>query len=380
MATPTTPTPSELTLEPGEIAAWRARTQGLWGEPRATPMEAFEHLGAVQSQEVYSSKLTPAVRAAPGPDGAFAPVEAVDELIENGSVVRTHVLRTTWHTVPVGDLRMMLAATADRVHQVLASMTRNGGLAEDLLARCDQILAEATAGGRHLAREEAVEALVEAGVPAPSNQQMIYILMHAELEAAICSGTPRGRQQTYANFDERVPAGNIEREDALRELARRFFVSRGPATLKDFTRWGSLKVADAKKAIADLDLRAALIDGRVCYFESEPPGPREGGPRVDFVQGWDEMLCSYTDSRDWVLHPSVPRADFPDRPRFNSAILLDGQLIGHWKATLTKQRVEIATYRLRGFTAAEIAAMRRGADRLRAWYQREEMDLGLDHA
>ena len=381
MSTPTAPAaPPELALDPGEIAAWRAFSQGLWGERPATPMEVFEQLGAVQSQEIHSSKLTPAMRAGPEADGSYTPVESVDALIEDGSVVRTHVLRPTWHTVPVGKLRMMLAATADRVGRALASMTRGRGLSEDTLARCDQALADATAGGRHLTREEAHSALVDAGVPEPTNQQMIYILMHAELAGAICSGTPRGRQQTYANFDERVPARTVDREEAIRELACCFFASRGPATLKDFSRWASLKAADAQAAITGLELNAARIDGRVCYFADEPPPPRDGGPRVDFVQGWDEMLCSYTDSKDWVLHASVPRADFPARPRFNSVILLDGQVIGYWKATLTKRRVEFATYRLRGFTAAEIAAMRRGADRLRRWYGREEMELGLERA
>ncbi|GAB3234365.1 winged helix DNA-binding domain-containing protein [Glycomyces halotolerans] len=344
-------------------------------------MEAFAHLGAVQSQEIAASKLTPAMRSLPGEGGgAFAPVSAIDALIRDGAVVRTHVLRPTWHTVPVGDIRMMLAATADRVQQIAASMYRKLGLDEAVLERAAEVLGEATAGGRHLTRDEAAAELTEAGIADVKGLRLIHLLFHAEVAAVICSGTPRGKEQTYANFDERVPAGRIDREDAIRELARRFYASRGPATLKDFTRWASLKVADAKAAVEDLGLKTVRIDGRTCYYEVEPPGPRDGGPVVDFVQGWDEMLCSYTDTKDWVMHPSVPRADFPDRPRFTSAILLDGQLIGHWKATVKAETVEIETYRLRGFTAAEIAAMRRGADRLRAWYERPEMELGLDHA
>lgn len=379
MATPTAAAPPEMTLEPAEIAAWRAHAQRLWGERLSSPLEAFAHLGAVQSQEVPSSKLTPAMRAAA--DGrAFADRDSVDAVIDDGLVVRTHVLRPTWHTVPVGDIRMMLAATADRVLQVVSSELRRIDLDAATLARSDQALADATSGGRSLTREEAAEVLTAAGVRDAKSLRLGDMLSHAELQGVICSGPMREGKITWANFDERVPPGKIERDEAIRELARLFFTTRGPATLKDFTRWATLKVADAKAAIADLDLQAARIDGRVCYFAVEPPGPREGGPRVDFVQGWDEMLCSYTDSRDWVMHHSVPRADFPDRPRFTSAILLDGQLIGHWKATLTKQRVEIQTYRMRGFTASEIAAMRRGADRLRAWFEREEMELGLEHA
>ncbi|GAA1660494.1 winged helix DNA-binding domain-containing protein [Glycomyces endophyticus] len=368
-------------VTPTSIAAWRAHSQRLRGERLATPLEAFRHLGAVQSQEYQPSKLTPAMRAEPDGDGlAYAGVAAVDALIEQGQVVRTHVLRPTWHTVPVEDLRMMLTATADRVQQVAATQYRSLGLSREELERGDDALAAATAGGRHLGREEASAALAEAGIADPTGARLIHLLFHAELEARICSGTPKDGKQTYANFDERIPAGALGKDEAVRELAHRFFTSRGPATVKDFTRWATLKVADAKAAVDELGLRELRYDDRVFYHAGERPELPEGGPVVDFVQGFDEMTCSYTDTKDLVLHHSVPRTAFPDRPRFNSAILLDGQVIGNWKAAVKKDRVVIETWRVRGFTAAEIAALRRGADRLRAWFGSPEMELGLDHA
>lgn len=379
MATPTGRSGSDLA--PGAIASWRAHSQRLWGERFATPMDAFAHLGAVQSQEYQPSKLTPAMRAVPDDEGlAFGGPAAVDALIEQGAVVRTHVLRPTWHTVPVGDLRMMLAASADRIQQVAGTQYRNIGLEPAVLERGDEALAAATAGGLHLTREDAAEALAAAGIADPTGPRLIHLLFHAELESRICSGTPKGAKQTYANFDERIPAGPIAQDEAIRELARRFFISRGPATIKDFTRWATLKVADAKAAVADLGLEEIRVDGFTLYAADGPPAPREGGPVVDFVQGFDELMCSYTDSKGLVLHHSVPRGAFPDRPRFNSAILLDGQVVGNWKATPKRDVLVVETWRVRGFTAAEIAAMRRGADRLRAWYGKPEMELGLDHA
>lgn len=370
-----------MDLEPGAVAAWRAHSQRLWGERFVTPMEAFRHLGAVQSQEYQPSKLTPAMRTRPDAEGLpFGGVDAIDALIDQGAVVRTHVLRPTWHTVPAEDLRMMLAASNDRVQQLLMGTTsKNVGLDAAVFARGLDALGAATAGGHHLTREEAAEALAAAGVADPSGQRLGHLLMHAELESVICSGTPKGGKQTYAHFDERVPAGPIAQDEAIRALALRFFSSRGPATLKDFTRWATLKVADAKAAVDGLGLGELRIGERVLYYGQEPPPERDAGPVVDFVQGFDEMLCSYTDTKDLVQHHSVPRTRFPDRSRFTSAILLDGQLIGHWKATPKKESVLIETWRVRGFTAAEIAALRRGADRLRAWYGKPEMDLVLDY-
>ncbi|MCC3763880.1 winged helix DNA-binding domain-containing protein [Glycomyces sp. TRM65418] len=377
MATPTGRAGTDL--EPGAIAAWRAHSQRLWGERFATPMEAFAHLGAVQSQEYQPSKLTPAMRTVPDAEGlAYAGPAAVDALIDQGAVVRTHVLRPTWHTVPVGDLRMMLAASADRVQQLVGNNGRGFGLDAATLERGAETLAAATSGGRHLLREEAAEVLAGAGVPDPSGQRLGHLLGYAELESVICSGAPKDGKQTYANFDERVPAGPIAKDEAIRALALRFFTSRGPATLKDFTRWATLKVADAKLALDGLGLGEIRVGDRTLYYGIERPETGDSVPVVDFVQGFDEMLCSYTDSKDWVLHHSVPRTRFPDRPRFNSAILLDGQVIGNWKATPKRDVLVIETWRARGFTAAEIAALRRGADRLRAWFDKPEMELVLD--
>lgn len=366
-------------LTPAAIAAWRARSQRLWGTPLATPMDAFAHLGAVQSQEIQPSKLTPAMRSAPDAEGrAFAGVGSVDALIESGEVIRTHVLRPTWHTIPAVDLRMMLAATSERVLQLMRTEDRTRGLDAPTIARGVEGLAAATAGGRHLNRVEAAAALEAAGVADATGARLSHMLAHAELRGAICSGTPAGGKQTYANFDERVPGGPVPVDEAVLALARRFFVSRGPATLKDFTRWASLKVADAKAAVAELELKEFHVDGRVLYAAEEPPEPRPSGPVVDFVQGFDEMLCSYTDTKEWVVHHSMPRSAYPDRPRFNSAILLDGQVIGHWKGAVKKERLVVETLRVRGFTATEVAALRRGAERLRVWFEAEELDLQLD--
>jgi predicted NAD-dependent protein-ADP-ribosyltransferase YbiA (DUF1768 family) len=367
-------------LEPGAVAAWRAHSQRLWGERFATPLDAFRYLGAVQSQEYQPSKLTPAMRTATDAEGqAFGGVEAVDALIDQGAVVRTHVLRGTWHTVPVEDLRMMLAASADRILHTMGANNRSWGLDAATLDRGTETLAAATAGAHHLTREEASEALAAAGIADPTTTRLMHLLMHAELRQAICSGTPKGGKQTYANFDERVPAGQIAQDEAIRALALRFFTSRGPATLKDFTRWATLKVADAKAALDGLGLSELRVDERVLYFVQEPPQARDAGPVVDFVQGFDEMMCSYTDSKEYVMHHSVPRTRYPARARYTSVILLDGQVIGSWKATPKRESVLIETWRVRGFTAAEIAALRRGADRLRAWYGKPEMELVLEH-
>jgi hypothetical protein len=83
-------------------------------------------------------------------------------------------------------------------------MERKLGLEPTLLAATDELLREALHGGAQLTRPELADALLQHGIEA-EGLRLGYVLMHAELELLLCSGGLRGRQQTYALVDERVP-------------------------------------------------------------------------------------------------------------------------------------------------------------------------------
>ena len=70
----------------------------------------------------------------------------------------------------------------------------------------------------------------------------------------ICSGPRRGKQFTYALVEERAPRARVlPRDEALAELARRYFQSHGPATVHDFAWWSGLTVKDARAGAATVD-------------------------------------------------------------------------------------------------------------------------------
>ena len=144
------------------------------------------------------------------------------------------MLRPTWHFVLPADIRWMLQLTAPRVQALAASYYRQVGLDARMLARADDVLAKALQGGKQLTRGELAEALRTAGLPV-DGLRPTFLFMHAELEAAICSGARRGKQLTYAALDERAPGARTRpRDEALAELARRYFASHGPAQARDF--------------------------------------------------------------------------------------------------------------------------------------------------
>jgi hypothetical protein len=226
-----------------DIAQWRLHAQHLTGTPLKTAADVVGWLGAVQSQDYAGAKWAVAQRTNGLTDADL------DQAFADGSILRTHVLRPTWHFVTPADIRWLLAVTKPRVHALNAYMYRQCELDETLLRRSSDVLANALVGGRQLTRTELGASLAQAGIVA-EGIRLGYIIHYAELEAVICSGARRGKQFTYALLEERAPqAKRLDPDAALAELAKRYFTSHGPATLKDLTWWSSLTLAEARMAV-----------------------------------------------------------------------------------------------------------------------------------
>ncbi len=276
----------------------------------------------------------------------------VDAAFAAGVIVRTHVLRPTWHFALGADIRWLLQVTAPRVHALNAYYNRQHKLDTKLFAKSNSIIAKALESGAQLTRSELAAALTRGGIRAAGNQ-LAYIVMRAELDAIVCSGAMRGKQHTYALLDERIPHGKtLHREEALAELTRRYFTSRGPATLNDFAWWSSLTAAQGREGLTLVanELEREVIDGKTYWFAAPLPRARASTkPRVDLVQGYDEIIMSYSESRD---------ASFtPVDSRLLHAVLLDGRMIGKWKPVAQRNSVVLKTVLNRALTRVERDAL-----------------------
>jgi hypothetical protein len=191
------------------------------------------------------------------------------------------------------------------------------------------VIAEALATGPRTRRELAE--ILEAHRISVAGQRMVYLLMHAELQAVICSGPMKGKQHSYALFDDRVPIEKDPPHDAAAALAHRYFSTRGPATLKDFVWWSGLNTPEARRALEAVssDLSSRVIDDRTYWFTDQgAPRPR---PSIHLVQCFDETIISYTQTRD-VLQTASSRFAVPGYiDGFQHVVLLDGRLLGHWR-------------------------------------------------
>ena len=225
-----------------DILNQRLQGQRLLQPGQATAPEIVRWMGAVQAQDYGGARWAVAQR------GQGLTAADIDRALATGAILRTHVLRPTWHLVDAADIRWMLELTAPRVKALAAYGNRQSGLDAATLARSNRVLAAALRG-RQLTRPDVDAELRRGGVTADAIG-LGRLLMAAELDGVICSGALRGKQHTYALLDERVPPSvPFDRDTALGELAARYYASHGPATVRDFAWWSGLAVADATAAI-----------------------------------------------------------------------------------------------------------------------------------
>jgi hypothetical protein len=221
-------------MTPPEILKLRLFNSGLSSSPFRSVADAVSHLGAVQAQDYAAAKWALGLRIKDSTDAD------VEKAFNEGAILRTHVMRPTWHFVMPEDIRWMLALTAPRVKARLAPYNRRLGLDETVLTRSNEAIAKALEGHTYLARQELKTVLVDVGIETDV-QRLGHILVRAELDGLICSGPRRGKQFTYALLEERVAkTENMSRDQALATLALRYFTSHGPAQLKDFSWWSGL--------------------------------------------------------------------------------------------------------------------------------------------
>jgi hypothetical protein len=340
-----------------EIVGRRLRAQGLTGAGFATPQEAVGSLLAVQAQDYGPAKWSVGMRVAGATD------ELVEQALATGSLLRTHVLRPTWHFVLPADIRWLLTATAPRIKARDAGRCRQLGLDEETFARSARLLAGALGGGDGLTRAEAGAVLKRGGVDV-TGQRLPYLLMHAELDALICSGPRRGVQHTYVLLDERAPcAVDLPREEALARLAVRYFCGHGPATERDLAAWASLTLAEVRRALDAVagGLVREEVDGTV-YWSGHEPTQRdvEGeGPdhEVRLIHTYDEYIMGFAESRRLLTASGV---GLPER--WTPLVLHDGREAGSWRRTLARDVLVEVDLR-RPFDESGIAALEAEAAR-----------------
>jgi hypothetical protein len=346
-----------MALDPLTIVRRRLAAQRLTGEPFADVAAAVTSSGAVQAQEYAEALWSLSMRM------GGRTLDEVQSAIDRGDVLRTHVLRPTWHFVAAADLAWMLRLTGARIQAKNAGRYRQLGLDAGTLARVAEVWTATLTDGEPRTRKELEAALRAAGVDT-AGQRIAHMLLHAELEAVITSGPRRGKQHTYLLFDSRVPAAPARaREADVAELALRYFSSHGPATLRDFAWWSGLTVADGKTGIAAAGDGLSVVeddDGTAWIAAADAPAPAQSSGAL-LLGVYDEMTVAYRDLRNVHADGRVTN-DLLQRP-----IVIAGETVGTWRRVLARREVVVEATLEARLSAEQHTALRAAAERYGAF-------------
>jgi hypothetical protein len=343
-----------------DVCGQRLANQHLVKQTLDKASEIVRLLGAVQAQDYSAAKWAIAQRTRGATD------TEVEKEISDGSILRTHVLRPTWHFVAPEDIRWMLALTAPRVRAALGFYDRKLGLDAGVLRRSRAALAKALKGGKHLTRAELARALTKSGIRADGTQRLAHLMMHAELDGHICSGARCGKQFTYALLEERVPkAKELERDAALCELARRYFATRGPATADDFAWWSGLTRAEAKRGaeLAESRLEHAIIRERKYWFLRSARTTKPKSPFAHLLPNYDEYFVGLRDRSAMQTKLMTGGAEGTITALSGHLVTVDGQVAGGWKRSFEGKSAVVVVKPLTPLGDAEHRAIAREVDR-----------------
>ena len=347
-------------MKRSNIARLRFANQRLTGPPLTSPVEVVRWFGAIQSQDLPASLYAIGLRMS-------HPTEAnVERALAEGSIVRSWSMRRTIHCMAAEDVRWMIRMLAPRGIARMKPYHRSMKITDNELRRAGNVFESALARGARLTRTELYERLKAEGVvtKAPDMPEHgLHLLVHWAQAGLICLAARRGKQPTFALLDDWTPRGrDLSGDDALRELAAIYFRAHAPATVKDFSWWSGLTIAEARRGlhlVGDL-LDSATIDGIEYWLMREVPRAALGPLPVLLVPAFDEYTVAYADrsiAADCSVLPSISHGLAPN-------ILVDGRIAGTWKRTVLAQgTVRVSTCLLRSLNKREQVGLDRGIRR-----------------
>jgi hypothetical protein len=311
-----------------KIPRIRLMSHQLSGTAMQTPAGVVSWMGAIQAQDYAMAKWAVGIRCPGSTD------RTVEEAFNKGAILRTHVLRPTWHFVAPEAIRWMLSLSADKIKAASRSRDRDLEITGELYSQANRIILKSLEGNTFLTREAVGKALEAAGIAVDASR-MVHFMMRAEIEGLVCSGALQGKSHTYALLDERVPPTKpLPKEEALAKLAQLYFTSHCPATLQDFVWWSGLLQTEAKEGLESVKsgFVAEQINGQTYWIAANTlkNAPDSADTSVYLLPAFDEYIISYRD-RQAVLPLENHSKVISSNGVFRPVIVANGQAAGLWK-------------------------------------------------
>jgi hypothetical protein len=348
-----------------EIVRRRLEAQRISAARFERPADVVAWLGAIQAQDYLGALWAVGLRL------AGARESDVERALAERSIVRSWPMRGTLHFLAAADARWMIELLAPKAAAAAAGRLRALGIDDEVLSRARRALVASLEGGRHLTRAAAHRVLDGARIPT-GKEGGLTILWKLAHEGLLCFGAREGKQQTFVLREEWLPrARRLPREEALAELAHRYFAGHGPATLRDFAWWSGMNLGDARRAIdiAGTALDEESIAGTVHWSvrASSSGRRRRAGVRAHVLPAFDEFFVGYAD-RGAAIDPVHAKRLGPFEV-LGPVVLLDGRLVATWKRRLTRTKVICSARAIAPLAKASLADVRRALERYAGFLQ-----------
>jgi len=318
------------------IANVRLANQQIASAKFKKAKDLVAYMGAIQSQDYAMSKWAIGLRLPGSTD------KQIEKALDKGEIIRTHVLRPTWHIIAAADVYWMLALSADKIKSLMKTMNRQLELSEKIFNKSNDIIEKALGEGKHLTREALLSWFEKARIPTHSNR-LSHMLLRAELEGIACSGKMVDNKKTYALLSERVPKKRIlSKEESVALLAKKYFTSHGPATIEDFSWWSGLSLTNTRLGLEMVKSNFIFekINGLGYWFNNDLQWPVKNRSSVHLLPAYDEFIISYKNRSASLAAEHLKKA-LTINGIFYPVIIIDGQVAGLWKRSVQKDIVNI---------------------------------------
>jgi hypothetical protein len=299
------------------------------------PAAVVRWFGAVQAQDYLGALWAVGLRT------RGATEASVEAAVARREIVRTWPMRGTLHFVAAEDVRWILPLLTPRVISATASRYRSLELDGAAFARAARVAEKALEGGKTIRRDALYQLWSSAGI-ATHDSRGLHLLGHLSQNGLLCFGARDGKQQTFTLLEEWVPTTKtFTREEALGELALRYFTSHGPASAHDFAWWSGLTITESRVAIESVGARleSEEIDGRTLWFAESQPA--RSSRTTYLLPAWDEFTVAYRDRND-ILDPAYAKRVNAGGGILKPVIVMDGHVLGTWQRRLTKKGVTLS--------------------------------------
>jgi hypothetical protein len=342
-----------------EISKLRLRNQQVSGNSFTSAGQLLQWMGAMQAQDLIMAKWALGLRL-PG-----TTEKQIESAIESGEIIRTHLMRPTWHFAAAGDVDWIMDLTAPQIKSQMKSSDLYYGLTPDVITKCNKVLEKTLNEEQQVSREILVNALNKANIVTTENRAA-HILLRAELDKVICSGGLKNNRTTYVLYGNRITSrAKISHETALARLAERYFQSHSPATLQDFIWWSGLRVKDASAGLHEIKsgLMSETIDSQIYWWSENNIAKTALSNTVYLLPAYDEFIISYKDRSAALEWEHINRA-ISRNGIFKPVIVINNKVSGIWKKTLLKDKLMIEISFFRPYNDKELKAIEKATK----WY------------